>query len=201
MADKQVLQERAAALLELHQPGNPVVLPTVWDAWSAKLAVDAGFAALTVGSHPVADSIGKPDNEGMTFDDLLARVVQITDAVRRPGVRRHRVRIRRGARPSHRRPARCRGGGPEHRGHRAQRGRPAAVVARTRGARRRAACRRRRRRRACGDQRAHRSVHPPGRRRVRPRRPGHRAADRSRRRRRRRRCIRSAVTTRIRCGA
>ena len=84
MASKQVLEERAAALLALHQPGNPVVLPTVWDAWSAKLAVDAGFAALTVGSHPVADSIGKADNEGMTFDDLLARVVQITDAVEVP---------------------------------------------------------------------------------------------------------------------
>jgi 2-methylisocitrate lyase-like PEP mutase family enzyme len=72
---------RATELLELHQPGNPVVLPTVWDAWSARLAVDAGFAALTVGSHPVSDSIGKPDNEGMSFDDLLARVAQITAAV------------------------------------------------------------------------------------------------------------------------
>jgi 2-methylisocitrate lyase-like PEP mutase family enzyme len=61
----------------LHQPGNPVVLPTVWDAWSAKLAVNAGFPALTVGSHPVADAIGKSDNEGMTFDDLLARVVEM----------------------------------------------------------------------------------------------------------------------------
>jgi 2-methylisocitrate lyase-like PEP mutase family enzyme len=84
MAEKQVLQERAAALLALHQPGNPVVLPTVWDAWSARLAVDAGFAALTVGSHPVADSIGRADNEGMTFDELLTRVVQITDAVEVP---------------------------------------------------------------------------------------------------------------------
>jgi 2-methylisocitrate lyase-like PEP mutase family enzyme len=81
MTDKQVLAQRATALLELHQPGNPVVLPTVWDAWSAKLAVEAGFSALTVGSHPVADSVGKADNEGMTFDDLLARVVQITGAV------------------------------------------------------------------------------------------------------------------------
>jgi 2-methylisocitrate lyase-like PEP mutase family enzyme len=84
MADKQVLQERATALLALHQPGNPVVLPTVWDAWSARLAVDVGFAALTVGSHPVADSIGRADNEGMTFDELLTRVVQITDAVDAP---------------------------------------------------------------------------------------------------------------------
>ncbi|MCK0177223.1 isocitrate lyase/phosphoenolpyruvate mutase family protein [Mycolicibacterium sp. F2034L] len=75
------LAQRATTLLELHRPGNPVVLPTVWDAWSARLAVDAGFAALTVGSHPVADSIGRADNEGMTFDELLTRVAQITEAV------------------------------------------------------------------------------------------------------------------------
>ena len=78
---KQVLQDRAAALLALHVPGNPVILPTVWDAWSANLAVAAGFAALTVGSHPVADSIGKDDGEGMSFDDLTDRVAQITGAV------------------------------------------------------------------------------------------------------------------------
>jgi 2-methylisocitrate lyase-like PEP mutase family enzyme len=76
-----VLAQRAETLLALHQPGNPVVLPTVWDAWSANLAASAGFAALTVGSHPVADSVGKPDGEGMSFEDLTARVAQITSAV------------------------------------------------------------------------------------------------------------------------
>jgi 2-methylisocitrate lyase-like PEP mutase family enzyme len=78
---EESLSQRAVTLLDLHRPGDPVVLPTVWDAWSAKLAADAGFAALTVGSHPVADSVGKPDGEGMAFDDLLARVAQITAAV------------------------------------------------------------------------------------------------------------------------
>jgi 2-methylisocitrate lyase-like PEP mutase family enzyme len=78
---KQTLEERAQSLLALHVPGDPVILPTVWDAWSAKLAVDAGFAALTVGSHPVADSVGKADGEGMSFDDLTERVAQITGAV------------------------------------------------------------------------------------------------------------------------
>ena len=77
----ETLKERADALLALHRPGNPVILPTVWDAWSARLAVDEGFAALTVGSHPVADSVGKPDGEGMAFDDVVARVKQITAAV------------------------------------------------------------------------------------------------------------------------
>ncbi|MBD0859970.1 isocitrate lyase/phosphoenolpyruvate mutase family protein [Gordonia sp. zg691] len=75
------LAGKATALLELHQPGNPVILPTVWDAWSANLAVSAGFTALTVGSHPVSDSIGKPDNEGLTFTELTTRIKQITDAV------------------------------------------------------------------------------------------------------------------------
>jgi len=78
---KQFLQDRAATLLPLHVPGNPVILPTVWDAWSAKLAVDAGFAALTVGSHPLADSVGKPDGEGISFDDLTNRIAHITGAV------------------------------------------------------------------------------------------------------------------------
>lgn len=79
-----VLKGRAETLLALHRPGDPVILPTVWDAWSARLAAGAGFEALTVGSHPVADSVGKPDNEGMTFDDLVTRVAQITAATDLP---------------------------------------------------------------------------------------------------------------------
>ncbi len=81
---QQDLQQKASALLALHQPGNPAILPTVWDAWSAKTAVEAGFTAFTVGSHPVADSVGKPDGEGMSFDDLTTRVAQITAAVDAP---------------------------------------------------------------------------------------------------------------------
>lgn len=75
------LESKAKAFLELHRPGDPGVFPTVWDAWSAKVAVAAGFSALTVGSHPVADSIGRPDGEGMTFAESLTRVRQITAAV------------------------------------------------------------------------------------------------------------------------
>ncbi|MEH3137914.1 MAG: isocitrate lyase/phosphoenolpyruvate mutase family protein [Mycolicibacterium neoaurum] len=75
------LRQKADALLALHRPGDPAILPTVWDAWSAKTVVEAGFTALTVGSHPVADSVGKPDGEGMSYDDLVTRVAQITGAV------------------------------------------------------------------------------------------------------------------------
>ncbi len=81
MTTKARKAEMAQELLALHLPGTPVVLPTVWDAWSAKVAVDAGFSGLTVGSHPMAESIGRPDGEGMTFEELTTRVRQITDAV------------------------------------------------------------------------------------------------------------------------
>lgn len=114
------INDKATALLALHQPGNPVILPTVWDAWSANLAVAAGFAALTVGSHPVSDSIGKPDNEGITFDELLHRIKQITGAVDAP----ISVDIEGGygleAGSSHRRVDRCRRCRTQHRGHRPQ---------------------------------------------------------------------------------
>ncbi len=78
------LVAKATLLKSLHVPGDPVFLPTVWDAWSARLAADAGFVALTVGSHPLADSVGKPDAEGMSYEDVLARVSQITAAVDLP---------------------------------------------------------------------------------------------------------------------
>lgn len=81
MTDNEVLGQRAAAFLAMHQPGNPVVAPTVWDVWSAKLAVDAGFAALTVGSKPVALSMGRNDGEGMSFTETLERTRLITAAV------------------------------------------------------------------------------------------------------------------------
>jgi 2-methylisocitrate lyase-like PEP mutase family enzyme len=75
------LAAKAQALLALHRPGDPGVLPTVWDAWSAKVAVAAGFEGLTVGSHPAAESIGREDGEQMAFTELTDRVAQIAGAV------------------------------------------------------------------------------------------------------------------------
>jgi 2-methylisocitrate lyase-like PEP mutase family enzyme len=78
MAD---LATKAQQLNALHHSGTTLVLPTVWDAWSARAVVDAGFPALTIGSHPLADSRGQTDNEGMTLDDALDGIRRITSAV------------------------------------------------------------------------------------------------------------------------
>ena len=72
---------KASELLRLHHTGSTLVLPTVWDAWSAHTVVDAGFPALSIGSHPVANSRGQQDNEGMTLDDALDGIRQVSTAV------------------------------------------------------------------------------------------------------------------------
>lgn len=72
---------KATELLRLHHTGSTLVLPTVWDAWSARTVVDAGFPGLSVGSHPLALARGQQDNEGMTLDDALDDVRRITGAV------------------------------------------------------------------------------------------------------------------------
>lgn len=76
-----MLVARADALGELHAGYQPLVLPTVWDVWSARTVVEAGFAALTIGSHPLAESRGAVDHEGQTFAEVLKAVGPIVAAV------------------------------------------------------------------------------------------------------------------------
>ena len=77
-------EDRAKKLAEQHESGEVLVLPTVWDTWSAQMAVDAGFRGLTVGSHPVADAIGSADGENMDLTEYLGVVSRIVDSVEVP---------------------------------------------------------------------------------------------------------------------
>ncbi|MFI7347440.1 isocitrate lyase/phosphoenolpyruvate mutase family protein [Streptomyces sp. NPDC049936] len=79
--DFRTTVERAQLLKQLHAQYQPLVLPTVWDVWSARTAAGAGFPALTIGSHPLADSRGAEDQEGQTFEEVLAAVRPIIAAV------------------------------------------------------------------------------------------------------------------------
>jgi 2-methylisocitrate lyase-like PEP mutase family enzyme len=80
MADVRTVQN-AHKLKELHASQRPLVLPTVWDAWSARVAASAGFSALTIGSHPLAASRGAEDGEKQTLEEVLAAVHPIVAAV------------------------------------------------------------------------------------------------------------------------
>lgn len=72
---------RANRLAELHAHHHPLVLPTVWDVWSARTAVGAGFSALTIGSHPLAEARGAEDHEGQTFAEVIEAVRPIIESV------------------------------------------------------------------------------------------------------------------------
>src|SRR5215203_7240414 len=71
------LATRVRTLLDLHHTGRTLVLPTVWDAWSAKVVTEARFPALSIGSHPLADSRGQGDKEDMSLDDALDGIRRI----------------------------------------------------------------------------------------------------------------------------
>ena len=53
----------ADALRALHVPGDPLVLPNVWDAATAKVVVEAGFPAVATTSSGVAEALGYEDGE------------------------------------------------------------------------------------------------------------------------------------------
>lgn len=75
------LAAKATTLLALHHADDILVLPNVWDAWSARVVEAAGFAAISIGSHPLADSRGQGDGEQMSLDDALDGVRRICSAV------------------------------------------------------------------------------------------------------------------------
>jgi len=78
------VKAHAQDLAEQHESGELLVLPTVWDTWSATVAAEAGFSGLTVGSHPVADAIGSADGENMNFAEYLEVIRRIAAAVDLP---------------------------------------------------------------------------------------------------------------------
>src|ERR1041384_2970200 len=77
---QEITTAHAERLSQLHAERRPLVLPTVWDVSSARVAVEGGFAALTIGNPPLDDRRGA-DHEGQTFGGVVAAVRPIIAAV------------------------------------------------------------------------------------------------------------------------
>ena len=74
--------ERRIALKKLIGSGKTLVLPGVHDAVSAKLAEQAGFPALYVGSYATAAAgFGEPDVGILTMDEMAAYAKRVVEAV------------------------------------------------------------------------------------------------------------------------
>lgn len=77
------LSQRAQHFLDLHVPGEPLVMPNPWDLGSARLLASLGFRALATTSSGHAATLGRVDGE-VTRDEALAHAAAIAAAVSVP---------------------------------------------------------------------------------------------------------------------
>jgi 2-methylisocitrate lyase-like PEP mutase family enzyme len=83
MPDLTKQREQANALRTLHR-GRILLLPNVWDVASARIVEEGGFAAIATTSAGVAFSLGYPDGQRITREEMLARITRIRKAVKIP---------------------------------------------------------------------------------------------------------------------
>jgi 2-methylisocitrate lyase-like PEP mutase family enzyme len=81
---KKTQAELARQFLELHRGPKILVLPNAWDVSSARIFEDAGFPAIGTTSAGIAFSLGYPDGQKISRDEMLAVVRRIAEAVEVP---------------------------------------------------------------------------------------------------------------------
>jgi 2-methylisocitrate lyase-like PEP mutase family enzyme len=84
MPNSDEQKARANAFRMLHRGNKILLLANVWDVASARMIEDAGFPALATTSAGVAFSLGYPDGQKISRQEMLARVARIARAVRVP---------------------------------------------------------------------------------------------------------------------
>jgi len=82
--DKADLSVKAELLRTLHARPEPLVLPNAWDAATAVLVAEAGFAAVATTSAGVAWALGRPDGQVLRRDEMLGAVARMAQVVSVP---------------------------------------------------------------------------------------------------------------------
>src|SRR5574340_94824 len=75
---------KAMAFRGMHRGGKILVLANAWDVASARVIEEAGCAAIATTSAGVAFSLGYPDGQKISREEMLARVGRIARAVKVP---------------------------------------------------------------------------------------------------------------------
>lgn len=75
---------KANTFRSLHHAPKTLLLPNVWDVAGARIIEDAGFPAIATTSAGIAFSLGYPDGQKISREEMLARVARITRAVKVP---------------------------------------------------------------------------------------------------------------------
>jgi len=76
--------QKAEHFLQLHHGPNILVLPNAWDVATARIFEAAGFPAIGSTSAGVANSLGYPDGNRISRDEMLEVVARIARAVEVP---------------------------------------------------------------------------------------------------------------------
>src|SRR5437660_3236046 len=84
MPDEQKQQAAAETLRAMHRGQRLLLLPNAWDVASARVFEDAGFGAVATTSAGVAFSLGYPDGQKISREEMLARAGRIARAVKVP---------------------------------------------------------------------------------------------------------------------
>jgi 2-methylisocitrate lyase-like PEP mutase family enzyme len=77
-------KSKAMAFRAMHRGERILVLPNAWDVASARVFEEAGFGAIATTSGGVAFSLGYPDGQKISREEMLARVARITKALKVP---------------------------------------------------------------------------------------------------------------------
>ena len=81
---KPTLEQLGERFTALHHGPKLLLLPNAWDAASARVFEEAGFAAIGTSSAGVAFALGAPDGERISRDEMLGAVRRIAAAVEIP---------------------------------------------------------------------------------------------------------------------
>jgi 2-methylisocitrate lyase-like PEP mutase family enzyme len=76
--------QAAIEFRQLHRGPGVLVLPNAWDVASARIFEDAGFPAIATTSAGIAFSLGYPDGQRISREEMIARIARIVRAVRVP---------------------------------------------------------------------------------------------------------------------
>jgi 2-methylisocitrate lyase-like PEP mutase family enzyme len=84
MPNLEEQKRKADAFRAMHRGPRTLLLPNVWDAASARIIEGAGFGAIATTSAGIAFSLGYPDGQKISREEMLARVGRIVRAVKVP---------------------------------------------------------------------------------------------------------------------
>ena len=80
----RIQSEKAEQFRKLHGGPGILALPNAWDVASARILEEAGCPAIATSSAGIAFSLGYPDGQRISRDEMLDVVARIANAVRVP---------------------------------------------------------------------------------------------------------------------